>query len=79
MESLVVKIANKENLMLAWRKIENLFVPGDVWYDPLKLAAFKYCLKDNIEQISKKLLAGTYKLKPITPVPFPKSRKEGDE
>lgn len=79
MDSLVVKIANKENLMLAWRKIENLFVPGDVWYDPLKLAAFKYCLKDNIEQISKKLLAGTYRLKPITPVPFPKSRKEGDE
>lgn len=79
MESLVVKIANKENLMLAWRKIENLFVPGDVWYDPLKLAAFKYRLKDNIDQISENLLAGTYTLKPITPVPFPKSRKEGEE
>lgn len=79
MDSLVEKIANKENLMLAWRKIENLFVPGDVWFDPLKLAAFKYRLKDNIDQISNELLAGTYTLKPITPVPYPKSRKEGDE
>lgn len=79
MDSLVVKIANKENLMLAWRKIENLFVPGDVWFDPLKLAAFKYRLKDNIDLISEKLLAGTYTLKPIIPVPYPKSRKDGDE
>lgn len=79
MDSLVEKIANKENLMLAWRKIENLFVPGDVWFDPLKLAAFKYRLKDNVDQISDSLLAGTYRLKPIIPVPFPKSRKEGDE
>ena len=28
-ESLVKQIASMDNLMLAWRKIENLFVPGD--------------------------------------------------
>lgn len=77
-ETLVKKIANKENLMLAWRKIERLFVPGDVWFDPLKLAAFKYRLKDNIDQISTALLDGQYKPHPIVPVPFPKCKKEGD-
>ena len=65
--------------MLAWRKIERLFVPGDVWFDPLKLAAFKYRLKDNIDQISSALLAGEYKPHPLVPVPFPKSKKEGEE
>ena len=79
MESLINKIANKENLMLAWRKIENLFVPGDVWYDPLKMAAFKYRLKNNIETISDSLLSGTYRPKPIIPVPFPKSKKDREE
>lgn len=65
--------------MLAWRKIERLFVPGDVWFDPLKLAAFKYRLKDNIDQISTALLSGEYKPHPIVPVPFPKCKKEGDK
>lgn len=78
-ETLVKKIANKENLMLAWRKIERLFVPGDVWFDPLKLAAFRYRLKDNIDQISSALLAGEYKPHPIVPVPFPKCKKEDKE
>lgn len=65
--------------MLAWRKIEKLFVPGDVWFDPLKLAAFKYRLKDHIEAISEALLSGTYIMHPIVPVPFPKNKKENDK
>lgn len=79
MGSLVEQIASIDNLMLAWRKIENLFIPGDIWYDPLRLAAFKYRLKDNLEIIRKKLLEGTYSLQKIAPVPFPKKKKDGIE
>lgn len=75
--SLVKQIANLDNLMLAWRKIENLFVPGDIWFDPLRLTAFKYRLKENLEQISQRLENGTYRLSSIKPVPFPK--KKGDD
>lgn len=78
MISLVKQIANMDNLMLAWRKIENLFVPGDIWYDPLRLAAFKYRLKENLEQISDRILQGTYRMHELKPVPFPKKKGEDD-
>lgn len=67
-----------DNLMLAWRKIENLFVPGDIWFDPLRLAAFKYRLKDNLAQISHQLVAGSYQLHELRPVPFPKKKGADD-
>ena len=79
MSSLIDQIASMDNLMLAWRKIENLFIPGDIWFDPLKLAAFKYCLKENLKAIRKDLLEGTYILHKIVPVPFPKKNKEDVE
>lgn len=68
-----------DNLMLAWRKIENLFLPGDVWFDPLRLAAFKYRLNDNLKQISQNLITGSYQLHELIPVPFPKKKGAGDE
>lgn len=67
-----------DNLMLAWRKIENLFVPGDIWFDPLRLTAFKYRLKENLERISQRIEAGTYRMSNIKPVPFPKKKGEKD-
>lgn len=67
-----------DNLMLAWRKIENLFVPGDIWFDPLRLAAFKYRLKDNLELISNQLETGSYQLHELRPVPFPKKKGAED-
>lgn len=79
MVSLVKQIASMDNLMLAWRKIENLFVPGDIWFDPLRLTAFKYRLKDNLEMISQRLESGAYRLHEIKPVPFPKKKEEGED
>lgn len=77
-KSLVKQIASMDNLMLAWRKIENLFVPGDIWFDPLRLAAFKYRLKDNLELISNQLETGSYQLHELRPVPFPKKKGADD-
>lgn len=67
-----------DNLMLAWRKIENLFVPGDIWFDPLRLAAFKYRLKDNLKLIHNQLETGSYQLHELRPVPFPKKKGAED-
>ena len=67
-----------DNLMLAWRKIENLFVPGDIWFDSLRLDAFKYRLKDNLELISNQLETGSYQLHELRPVPFPKKKGADD-
>lgn len=67
-----------DNLMLAWRKIENLFVPGDIWFDPLRLAAFKYRLKDNLKLISRQLKTGSYQMHELSPVPFPKKKGADD-
>ena len=77
-ESLVKQIASMDNLMLAWRKIENLFVPGDIWFDPLRLAAFKYRLKDNLKLIHNQLETGSYQLHELRPVPFPKKKGAED-
>lgn len=68
-------ICSKENLILAWRRVENSFHHGDVWYDELELAAYKFNLVNNIEDLSKKLKNGTYKMKPIKPAPYPKTKK----
>lgn len=79
MVSLVEKIASMDNLMLAWRKIEHLFVPGDIWFDQLRLTAFKYRLNENLAVIRSSLLDGSFRLHSIVPVPFPKKKSEKDE
>lgn len=68
-------ICSKENLILAWRRVESSFHHGDVWYDELELAAYKFNLVKNIEDLSKSLSNGTYKMKPIKPAPYPKNKK----
>lgn len=68
-------IYSKENLILAWRRVENSFHHGDVWYDELELAAYKFNLVKNIEDLSERLRNGTYKMKPIKPAPYPKNKK----
>lgn len=68
-------ICSKENLILAWRRVENSFHHGDVWFDELELAAYKFNLLDNIDKLSEKMKNGTYKMSPIKPAPYPKGKK----
>ena len=69
---LLQKIASIENLILAWRRIESSFQHGNVWYDEIDLAKFKFRMLENIRAISKQLLEGNYQLHSIVPAPFPK-------
>ena len=68
-------ICSKENLILAWRRVENSYHHGDVWYDELELSAYKFNLLDNIDKLSEKMRTGTYKMRSIKPAPYPKGKK----
>jgi len=71
-------ISALENLMLAWRKLERSFNHGDVWYDELCMSAFKMNLVDNLLDLGHQIRNGSYKMHPISPIPFPKGAKDGD-
>lgn len=68
-------ICSRENLILAWRRVENSYHHGDVWFDELELSAYKFNLLNNIEKLSEKMKTGTYQMRPIKPAPYPKARK----
>ena len=76
-ENLFEAICSKENLILAWRRVENYYQHGDVWFDELEISAFKLNLVQNIERLSEQRKNGNYKRKPINPAPYPKRRKVG--
>ena len=76
MVNYILQISSLENLMLAWRKLERAFNHGDVWFDELVISAFKMNLVDNLRDISEKLQNGSYQMKPIQPIPFPKGGKD---
>lgn len=68
-------ICSRENLILAWRRVENSYHHGDVWFDELELSAYKFNLLNNIEKLSEKMKTGTYQMRPIKPAPYPKGKK----
>ena len=68
-------ICSRENLILAWRRVENSYHHGDVWFDELELSAYKFNLLNNIEKLSEKMKMGTYQMRPIKPAPYPKGKK----
>ena len=68
-------ICSRENLILAWRRVENSYHHGDVWFDELEISAYKFNLLNNIEKLSEKMKTGTYQMRPIKPAPYPKGKK----
>lgn len=73
-KSLVDRIANVENLILAWRKVEQSFHHGDVWFDEIEISKFKFEMIDHVKHIHQELMNGSYQLKPLLPAPFPKGK-----
>lgn len=73
-KSLVDRVANVENLILAWRKVEQSFHHGDVWFDEIEISKFKFEMIDHVKRIHQELMNGSYQLKPLLPAPFPKGK-----
>ena len=69
---LVNDIANMDNLMLAWGKLEGEVSHQDDWCDMMEFYAYKFQLKDKLVDLHKRLVSGTYQMQPIRPLPFPK-------
>lgn len=74
--NLIEQVTSLENMMLAWRKLEQAFNYGDVWYDELLIAEFKMNLVENLQDIAVCIKDGKYKMQPIRPIPFPKGGEE---
>lgn len=73
--SLIDQISSIENLILAWRRVEHSFHHGDVWYDELEVAEYKFQLLDNLNNLSMQIKGGTFDMLPIMPAPYPKAMK----
>lgn len=69
---LVNDIANLDNLMLAWRKVEGEMSRLDDWCDIMEFYAYKFMLKDNLIDLHQRLIDGRYEMQLIRPLPFPK-------
>jgi hypothetical protein len=74
---MINKIAQPANLYLAWAKLKKALKPGDMWFDQIELARFEANLESELGLIRKDILENTYKISPIRPVGFPKSKKDG--
>ena len=72
---LVNDIANADNLMLAWRKLEGEVSRQDDWCDIMEFYAYKFQLKDKLADLQQRLKEGTYVMQKIRPLPFPKGPK----
>lgn len=75
---LVNDIANINNLMLAWEKLEGEISHQDDWWDVMELYAYKFRLKDNLDSLHTRLTVGTYRMCPIKPLPFPKGASKDE-
>ena len=69
---LVNDIANMDNLMLAWCKLEGELSQLDDWYDVMEFYAYKYQLKEKLVSLHNRIANGTYQMQPLRPLPFPK-------
>ena len=65
-------IANLDNLILAWRKVEGEMSRLDDWCDIMEFYAYKFTLKDNLDDLHHRLVEGRFEMQPLRPLPFPK-------
>lgn len=75
---LVNDIANINNLMLAWEKLEGEISHQDDWCDVMELYAYKFQLKDKLADLHDCLVKGTYRMRPLRPLPFPKGASKDE-
>ena len=75
---LVNDIANINNLMLAWEKLEGEISHQDDWCDVMELYAYKFQLKDKLADLHDCLVNGTYRMRPLRPLPFPKGASKDE-
>lgn len=75
---LVNDIANINNLMLAWEKLEGEISHQDEWCDVMELYAYKFQLKDKLADLHERLVKGSFHMHPLRPLPFPKGASKNE-
>lgn len=76
---LVNDIANMDNLMLAWCKLEGELSQLDDWYDVMEFYGYKFQLKEKLVSLHDRIANGSYQMQPLRPLPFPKGPSKTEE
>lgn len=75
-EPILANIASLENLYMAWNRLAKSITYSDVWYDEYEFSKFECLLDQNIHNVHKSLLDGSYRMDSIRPIPFPKGGRD---
>jgi hypothetical protein len=68
------RLTSQLNLRWAWEKVRRQASPGDVWFDELELSGFELDLEQCLDSIASEFRRGTFFLKPLRPLPYPKQK-----
>lgn len=66
-----------ENLFYAWSKAKNLYRMADGYVDSAELAEFELDLERRLDAIHTQFVNRTFRLRPLRPLPRPKSLQSG--
>lgn len=72
-------VTDQLNLRWAWEKVRRASTPGDAWIDEIELGRFEIELERNLQSIATEMRNGSYRLRPLRPMAFPKNSKKDGE
>ncbi len=72
-------IIKLENLHWAWEKAKDFYNDDNYWCDELEITNFQVHYEKNLKEIQREILENKYKLSPLKPIFFPKTKGENGE
>lgn len=78
-KSIIKAIIELENLHWAWEKAKDFYNDDNYWCDELEITEFKVNYENELKYIQKEILENSYKLSPLKPIFFPKTKSDDGE
>ena len=77
--SILELIIELENLHWAWEKAKDFYNDDNYWCDELEIIDFQVNYENYLKKIQQEILENKYKLSPLKPIFFPKTKGENGE
>jgi hypothetical protein len=77
--SILKSIIELENLHWAWEKAKDFYNDDNYWCDELEIIDFQVNYENYLKKIQQEILENKYKLSPLKPIFFPKTKGENGE